>query len=67
MTVNPRAIKYFLQWYPCIVDVPLLNGLKIQILPAIEDLCRAKKYQFAAFVVSEALLVVCDDDLEHLL
>lgn len=43
-----------------------MNGLRIQILPTMEDLPRARKHQFAAFVASEALLVVWDDDALHL-
>jgi hypothetical protein len=35
-------------------------------LPAIEDLPRARKHQFAAFIASEALLVVWDDEALHL-
>jgi hypothetical protein len=66
MTVNSRVIKTFLQWSPDAVDVPLLNGLRIQILPTIEDLPRARKHQFAAFIASEALLIVWDDDALHL-
>ena len=66
MTVNSRVIKTFLQWSPEAVDVPLLNGLRIQILPTIEDLPRARKHQFAAFIASEALLVVWDDEALHL-
>lgn len=66
MTVNSRVIKTFLQCSPNAVDVPLMNGLRIQILPTIEDLPRARKLQFAAFVASEALLVVWDDEALHL-
>ncbi|MCJ1374096.1 hypothetical protein MMC20_005327 [Loxospora ochrophaea] len=66
MTVNSRVIKTFLGWSPDAVDVPLMNGLRIQILPNIEDLPRARKHQFAAFIASEALLVVWDDDALHL-
>lgn len=66
MTVNSRIIKTFLSWSPNAVDVPLMNGLRIQILPTVEDLPRARKHQFAAFVASEALLVVWDDDALHL-
>ncbi|KAI0162051.1 glycosyl transferase family group 2-domain-containing protein [Xylariaceae sp. FL1272] len=66
MTVNSRVIKTFLNWSPDAVDVPLMNGLRIQILPTIEDLPRARKHQFAAFIASEALLVVWDDDALHL-
>jgi hypothetical protein len=66
MTVNSRVIKTFLQWSPDAVDVPLMNGLRVQILPTIEDLTRARKHQFAAFVASEGLLIVWDDDALHL-
>src|ERR1700712_1990416 len=62
MTVNSRIIRTFLEWSPDAVDVPLLNGLRIQILPTIEDLPRARKHQYAAFVASEKLLVVWDDE-----
>lgn len=67
MTVNSRVIKVFLGWSPDAVDVPLMNGLRVQILPTIEDLPRARKHQFAAFVASEAILVVWDDDALHLI
>lgn len=67
MTVNSRVIKVFLGWSPDAIDVPLMNGLRVQILPTIEDLPRARKHQFAAFVASEALLVVWDDDALHLI
>ncbi|KAG9258543.1 glycosyl transferase family group 2-domain-containing protein [Emericellopsis atlantica] len=66
MTVNSRVIKTFLQWSPDAVDVPLMNGLRIQIIPTMEDLTRARKHQFAAFIASEGLLVVWDDDALHL-
>ncbi|CUS13826.1 unnamed protein product [Tuber aestivum] len=62
MTVSSRVIKTFLQWSPDAVDVPLMNGLRIQIVPTIADLPRARKLQFAAFVAREAMLVVWDDD-----
>lgn len=62
MTVNSRVIKTFLAWTPAAADVPLTNGLRVQILPTIEDLPQARKYQFAAFITSESLLVVWDDD-----
>lgn len=66
MTVNSRVIKTFLSWSPDAVDVPLMNGLRVQILPTVDDLPRARKHQFAAFIASEALLVVWDDDPSHL-
>lgn len=60
--MHSRVINTFLQWSPDAVDVPLMNGLRIQILPTLEDLPRARKHQFAAFIASEGLLVVWDDD-----
>lgn len=66
MTVNSRVIRTFLAWSPEAVDVPLPNGLRVQILPSTEDLPRGRKNQFAAFVASEALLIVWDDDATHL-
>ncbi|KAK6537028.1 hypothetical protein TWF281_001231 [Arthrobotrys megalospora] len=66
MTVNSRVIKTFLQWSPDALDVPLMNGLRIQILPTIDDLPRAKKHQFAAFIAHEQMLVVWDDDALHI-
>ncbi|KAI9890680.1 MAG: hypothetical protein M1814_003749 [Vezdaea aestivalis] len=62
MTVNSRVIKTFLAWSPDAIDVPLPNGLRIQILPSIADLPRARKHQYAAFVASEAILIVWDDE-----
>src|ERR1700761_7537535 len=62
MTVNSRVIKTFLAWAPEATDVPLMNGLRVQILPTIADLPRARKHQFAAFIAADALLVVWDDD-----
>lgn len=67
MTVNSRVIKTFLAWSPDAIDVPLMNGLRVQVLPSVEDLPRARKHQFAAFVASEALLVVWDDNASNLI
>lgn len=67
MTMNSRVIKTFLQWSPDAVDVPLMNGLRIQILPTVQDLPRARKHQFAAFIAAEGLLIVWDDDALNLI
>lgn len=61
MTVNSRVIKTFLAWSPDAVDVPLKNGLRVQVIPTIEDLPRVRKLQFAAFIAQDGLLVVWDD------
>jgi hypothetical protein len=67
LTVNSRIIKTFLQHSPNAVDVPLPNGLRVQILPTINDLIDARKNQFAAFIASEHLLVVWDDEALNIL
>jgi hypothetical protein len=62
MTVNTCILEPFLDWSPDAVDVPLKNGLRIQILPSMNELFRARKHQYAAFLAREGLLVVWDDD-----
>lgn len=63
MTINSRVIKTFLAWSPDALDVPLKNGLRVQVLPSMEELPRARKAQSAAFIASEGLLIVWDDGL----
>jgi hypothetical protein len=67
LTINSKIIKPFLNWNPDAMEVPLSTGQQIQILPDIGDLHRARKHQYAAFIASEAILVVWDDDKLHLL
>jgi hypothetical protein len=67
MTVSSGVIEPFLNWSADAVDVPLLNGLRIQIIPTFEDLYHARKHQYAAFIASENLLLVWDDEPTHLL
>ena len=67
MTVHSRVIKTFLAWSPDATNVPLMNGIRVQILPTIYDLPRARKHQFAAFLASDALLIVWDDDPSRLM
>jgi hypothetical protein len=67
MTVRSDVIEPFLNWSPDVIDIPLLNGLRVQILPDIEDLHRARRHQYAAFIASNSLLVVWDDDPLYLL
>jgi hypothetical protein len=67
MTVSSGVIEPFLNWNLDAADVPLLNGLRIQIVPTFEDLYRARRHQYAAFIAAEALLVVWDDEPTHLL
>jgi hypothetical protein len=62
LTVNSRVIQTFIEWSPEATDVPLGNGLRIQVLPCVDDLPKARKNQCAAFLAAESLLVVWDDD-----
>jgi hypothetical protein len=62
LTVNSRVIQTFIEWSPDATDVPLGNGLRIQVLPCVDDLPKARKNQCAAFLAAESLLVVWDDD-----
>ena len=66
MTVNSRIINTFLRWSPHALDVPLSTGARIQIMPSLADLPRARKPQFAAVIASEGLLVVWDDDVDNI-
>jgi hypothetical protein len=47
--------------------VPLDNGLRIQILPNMTYLPECQKHHFASFILDPTLLVVWDDDPNHLL
>lgn len=62
LTVNSRVIQTFIEWSPNATDVPLGNGLRIQVLPCVDDLPKARKNQCAAFLAAESLLIVWDDD-----
>lgn len=62
MTVNSRVIRSFVEWIPDAVDVPLMNDIRVQILPTMTDIRRARKYQYAAFIADSRMLVVWDDD-----
>jgi hypothetical protein len=60
-------IKAILKWNPEAVEIPISGGEQIQIVPEVNDLLRARRHQYAAFIASEAILVVWDDDKLHLL
>ena len=67
MTVNSRVVRSFIACNPEVVDIPLKEGLCIQILPSVADLPKARKYQFAAYLAAEDLLLVWDDDAANLI
>lgn len=66
MTVNTRVIKLFLR-RQALPYVPLSNGLRLQILPNITFLPNCQKHHFAAFIQDSSILVVWDDEPQHLL
>lgn len=67
MTIHSPVIKSYLEAFPSSTDMPLLNGLAVQIVKTIDALATARTHQFAAVVAAEALLVVWDDDAVNML
>ncbi|KAF2084366.1 hypothetical protein K490DRAFT_49343 [Saccharata proteae CBS 121410] len=66
MTVKSRVVSTFLARVTDGAEIPISNGLRVQVVSGVLDLVRARKHQYAAFVASEALLVVWDDDPSNL-
>lgn len=60
MTVNTRVINLILQQED-LIYIQLGDGLKLQILPNIAFLPTCQKYQNAAFIKDQAMLVVWGD------
>jgi uncharacterized protein (DUF2267 family) len=42
--------------------IPLPDGLRLQVIPTLNDLARCQKHHFAAFIRDLSILVVWDDD-----
>ncbi|KAF2458823.1 glycosyl transferase family group 2-domain-containing protein [Lineolata rhizophorae] len=66
MTLHARFIKILLHnnqmpW------IEIKAGKQLQVLPNIASLQRCKKHHFAAFIADRELLVVWDDDPQHVL
>lgn len=66
MTVSSRPIKTLLACSEGATDVPLKDGLRMQIVQTVADLSKARKAQCGAFIAENGLLVVWDDDARHL-
>ena len=66
MTINTGVVKLFLQ-DGTLTHMPLDSGLRLQILPNISALPDCQKHQFAAFVRTHNVLIVWDDDPNHIL
>jgi hypothetical protein len=67
MTIYSPVIRSFLESFPNSPELPLLNGLAVQVVKTIQDLATARTHQFAAVVATEALLIVWDDDAVNML
>jgi hypothetical protein len=67
MTIHSQVIKSYLLSMPDATELPLLNGLAVQVVPTVESLARARVHHFAAVVASEGRLVVWDDDAVNML
>ncbi|EXJ85841.1 hypothetical protein A1O1_06210 [Capronia coronata CBS 617.96] len=66
MTVNTGIIKLLLR-NPGMAYLPLDSGLRLQILPSISYLPDCQKHHFAAFIQDYSILVVWDDDPNHIM
>lgn len=67
MTIHSAVIKSYLEAFPHSTDMPLLNGLAVQIVKTIDALSTARTHQFAAVVAAENLLIVWEDDAVNML
>lgn len=66
ITVNTRVIKLFLHKNE-LPYIPFRDGRRLQVLENISELPRAQKHQFAAFISDPGLLVIWDDEPQHVL
>jgi len=67
MTVNSRSIQSLLGFSVGVTDIPLQNGLRMQVIPTMEDLPTARVAQCGAFIADSGLLVVWDDEPGNLI
>lgn len=69
MTVSTPVTRTILEStaYVELDHVPMPNGLQVQVLKTMSDLPRCQIHHFAAFLEDLMILVVWDDDPEHLL
>lgn len=61
MTVTTPVIQKYLEHHPHATEVPSGKDLRTQVVATYSDLRRAKVHQYAAFVTSQKVLVVWDD------
>ena len=66
MTINTPVMKLFLQQQE-LSFIPLIDGLKLQIIPSLRYLPQCQKHHFAAFIQDIEIVVVWDDDPRNIL
>ena len=66
MTVNTQVVQLFLRGCD-MTFMPFKDGLRLQILPDTSYLPQCQKHHFAAFIRSPPILVVWDDQPNHIL
>ena len=66
MTVSDKGIGLYLQCMPGAADIALNDGLRMQIVPTMAELAKARIAQCGAFIADQSLLVVWDDDPRNL-
>ncbi|KAK0720786.1 glycosyl transferase family group 2-domain-containing protein [Lasiosphaeris hirsuta] len=65
--VNTPVVRALMDKLRGYHEVPLPNGLRVQILHTMADLPRGQLHHFAAFIEDARILVVWDDEPEKLL
>jgi hypothetical protein len=66
MTMKTSVIQTFLG-SSNLPFVPWSDGLRLQVIPNVSFLSRCQKHHFAAFIQDSGMLVVWDDDPEHII
>ncbi|KAK7526800.1 glycosyl transferase family group 2-domain-containing protein [Phyllosticta citriasiana] len=65
LTVKSKVVSTYIE-RATDSEIPIKDGLRIQIIPTVEELVYARKHQYAAFIASESMLVVWDDNPPNL-
>ncbi|GME28434.1 Glycosyl transferase family 2 [Neofusicoccum parvum] len=65
LTVRTKVVATFIA-RSTDAEIPIRKGLRVQVIPTIEELVYARKHQYAAFVASESMLIVWDDNPDNL-
>jgi len=66
MAITPMLMQQYIAQHPSASAIRLGQNLSIQILPSLEYLYKARKHQYAAYVLEEDLLIVWDDEPREL-